>query len=58
MSRLANIPPIKPDEAFSLVATFKADTYDRKVDLCPGFYRDNNGEPWILPSVSQVRYYF
>ncbi|KAI6754755.1 hypothetical protein HG530_012507 [Fusarium avenaceum] len=55
MSRLASVPPTKPDEAFSLVASFKADTYDRKVDLCPGFYRDNNGEPWILPSVSQAK---
>ncbi|WZH50066.1 pyridoxal phosphate-dependent transferase [Fusarium acuminatum] len=55
MSRLASIPPTKPDEAFSLVATFKADTDERKVDLCPGFYRDNNGEPWILTSVSQAK---
>ncbi|KAM0193484.1 hypothetical protein ACHAPI_007553 [Fusarium lateritium] len=55
MSRLAGIPPTKPDEAFSLVAAFKADTDYRKVDLCPGFYRDENGKPWILPSVFQAK---
>ncbi|RGP67942.1 putative aspartate cytoplasmic [Fusarium sporotrichioides] len=55
MSRLASLPLAKPDEAFSLVAMFKVDTEDRKVDLCPGFYRDESGKPWILPSVSQAK---
>jgi aspartate aminotransferase len=54
MKRLASIPSIPPDAAFSLVAAFEADTNEQKVDLCPGFYRDNDAKPWILPSVSQV----
>lgn len=55
MSRLADIPSVQPDAAFSLIADFKADTNEHKVDLCPGFYRDDNAKPWILPSVAQVR---
>lgn len=54
MPALANLPPAKPDPAFSLVASFAADTEKHKVDLCPGFYRDENGMPWILPSVELV----
>jgi aspartate aminotransferase len=58
MSRLASLSPAQPDAAFSLVASFKADANDHKVDLCPGFYRDENAKPWILPSVAQVCYTF
>jgi aspartate/tyrosine/aromatic aminotransferase len=56
MSYLADIPPAQPDAAFSLIANFKADTTEHKVDLCPGFYRDDNAEPWVLPSVAQVQH--
>ncbi|KAJ4021205.1 hypothetical protein NW752_004212 [Fusarium irregulare] len=55
MSRLADIPPVQPDAAFSLIADFKADTNENKVDLCPGFYRDDNAKPWVLPSVAQAK---
>ena len=55
MSCLANIPLAQPDAAFSLIADFKADTNEYKVDLCPGFYRDDNAKPWILTSVAQVQ---
>ncbi|KAI1045124.1 hypothetical protein LB505_011926 [Fusarium chuoi] len=55
MSHLSGIPPAQPDAAFSLIASFKADTAEHKADLCPGFYRDNNAEPWILPSVALAK---
>ncbi|KAH6991691.1 pyridoxal phosphate-dependent transferase [Fusarium venenatum] len=53
MSLLADLPTTQPDEAFALVADFKADTNEQKVDLCPGFYRDDKAKPWVLPSVAQ-----
>ncbi|KAM0492221.1 hypothetical protein ACHAP8_010084 [Fusarium lateritium] len=55
MSFLTDIPPTQPDAAFALVADFKADTNEHKVDLCPGFYRDDNAKPWILLSVAQAK---
>ena len=57
MSFLANTPNIQPDAAFSQIAAFNADTNEQKVDLCPGFYRDDDAKPWILPSVAQVIIY-
>ncbi|KAL2681401.1 hypothetical protein Neosp_009012 [[Neocosmospora] mangrovei] len=55
MSYLDKLPPTQPDPAFSLVAAHEADTCEKKVDLCPGFYRDENAKPWILPSVAQAK---
>ncbi|KAI8660078.1 Aminotran-1-2 domain-containing protein [Fusarium keratoplasticum] len=55
MSYLDKLPPTQPDAAFSLVAAYEADICEQKVDLCPGFYRDENAKPWILPSVAQAK---
>ncbi|KAH7012622.1 pyridoxal phosphate-dependent transferase [Microdochium trichocladiopsis] len=55
MSLLDELPVAPPDPAFSLVAAFKDDTCEGKVDLCPGFYRDENARPWILPAVRQAK---
>ena len=30
------------------------DTDSKKVNLSIGAYRDNDGKPWILPSVKEV----
>lgn len=54
MSSFSELPTVKPDAAFTLLAAYKTDTSSNKVDLCPGFYRDENGRPWILSSVIQV----
>ncbi|OAA60350.1 Aspartate/other aminotransferase [Niveomyces insectorum RCEF 264] len=51
----AQLPPSAPDASFSLIAAYRADTNENKVDLCPGFYRDENGKPWILPSVRKAK---
>ncbi|KAK0609271.1 Aspartate aminotransferase [Lasiodiplodia hormozganensis] len=45
-SYFADIADTPPDAAFSLVAAFAADKFENKVDLCPGFYRDENAQPW------------
>ena len=39
---------------FKLTAAFKADSFEKKVNLGVGAYRDNNGKPWVLPSVKMV----
>lgn len=48
-------PPPRPRSIFALTARFKADSYDKKVNLGVGAYRDNAGKPWVLPSVKKVR---
>lgn len=53
-SRFADLHPITPDPAFSLVEAYAKDPAEKKVDLCPGFYQDENGRPWILPCVEKV----
>ncbi len=39
---------------FKLTAAYKADTYEKKVNLGVGAYRDDNGKPWVLPVVKKV----
>lgn len=42
---------------FKLTAAYKADTFEKKVNLGVGAYRDDNGKPWVLPVVQKVRIY-
>lgn len=34
-----------------LTEAFKADKYDKKINLGVGAYRDDKGQPYVLPSV-------
>jgi len=43
------------DTAFGLMADYDADLHPNKVCLVAGAYRDENGSPWVLPSVREVR---
>jgi aspartate/tyrosine/aromatic aminotransferase len=43
------------DEAFGLMAEYDEDSHPNKVSLIPGAYRDEDGRPWVLPSVKEVR---
>ncbi|THW27734.1 aromatic-amino-acid aminotransferase [Aureobasidium pullulans] len=54
-SVFANAPLIPADEMFALAADFKLDQHPNKVNLGPGSYKDENGQPWILPSVAVSR---
>jgi aspartate/tyrosine/aromatic aminotransferase len=36
---------------------FKKDTDSRKINLGVGAYRDENGKPYVLPSVRKVSIY-
>ncbi|RAL07374.1 PLP-dependent transferase [Aspergillus homomorphus CBS 101889] len=51
-----NLPAAPPDPAFDLMAKYDADPHPNKVSLIAGAYRDENGWPWVLPSVKQVRH--
>ena len=49
-----NVPQAPEDPLFGLMAAYRKDTFDKKVDLGIGAYRDNNAKPWVLPVVKQV----
>ncbi|TVY35081.1 Aspartate aminotransferase, cytoplasmic [Lachnellula occidentalis] len=46
-----NAQYIPVDAIFQVTKDFLADPDPRKVNLGPGTYRDEKGQPWILPSV-------
>lgn len=48
-------PFIPADAIFALTAQYNADTFPKKVNLGQGAYRDENAQPWILPSVQKAR---
>lgn len=48
------VPQAPEDALFGLMAAYKRDNSDKKVDLGIGAYRDNNAKPWILPVVRKV----
>ncbi|UZJ56626.1 hypothetical protein CBS101457_005946 [Exobasidium rhododendri] len=51
----SSVPQAPPDAIFKLTAAFKADSFEKKVNLGVGAYRDNNGKPWVLPSVKMAQ---
>lgn len=46
---------IPPDPIFALTAEYDKDESVKKVNLGQGVYRDEYGNPWILPSVQKSR---
>jgi len=50
------VPQAPEDPLFGLMAAYRADTFDNKVDLGIGAYRDNTAKPWVLPVVKKVSY--
>jgi aspartate aminotransferase len=48
------VPQAPEDPLFGLMAAYRADTFDKKVDLGIGAYRDNDAKPWVLPVVKKV----
>ncbi|CEP24895.1 AAT2 [Cyberlindnera jadinii] len=50
----SNIEQLPPDALFGLKARYVADDRATKVDLGIGAYRDENGKPWVLPSVKRA----
>ncbi|KAI9719356.1 MAG: Aspartate aminotransferase, cytoplasmic [Chrysothrix sp. TS-e1954] len=48
------VPQAPEDPLFGLMAAYRADDFEKKVDLGIGAYRDDNAKPWILPVVRQA----
>lgn len=48
------VPQAPEDPLFGLMAAYRKDTFDKKVDLGIGAYRDDNAKPWVLPVVHKV----
>ncbi|GFG20886.1 aspartate aminotransferase, cytoplasmic [Aspergillus udagawae] len=54
-SVFVSAPRIPADAIFALTAEYLADTFPQKVNLGQGAYRDDEGQPWVLPSVRESR---
>lgn len=50
----AKVPAGPPDPILGITEAFKADTSPRKVNLGVGAYRDEDGKPYVLPSVRKA----
>ena len=48
------VPQAPEDPLFGLMAAYRKDDFDKKVDLGIGAYRDDNAKPWVLPVVQKV----
>ncbi|KAI5307294.1 Aspartate aminotransferase, cytoplasmic [Ascosphaera pollenicola] len=48
------VPQAPEDPLFGLMAAFRADTSEKKVDLGIGAYRDDTAKPWVLPVVRKA----
>lgn len=48
------VPQAPEDPLFGLMAAYRKDTFEKKVDLGIGAYRDDNAKPWVLPVVQKV----
>ena len=49
-----HVPQAPEDPLFGLMAAYRKDEFDKKVDLGIGAYRDDNAKPWVLPVVKKV----
>ncbi|RXK39397.1 aspartate aminotransferase, mitochondrial [Tremella mesenterica] len=54
VSSWGNVPAGPPDPILGVTEKFKADTSPKKINLGVGAYRDENGKPYVLPSVQKA----
>ncbi|UNI19759.1 Aspartate transaminase [Purpureocillium takamizusanense] len=52
-STWANVPQ-GPPAILGITEAFKADSFDKKINLGVGAYRDDKGKPYVLPSVREA----
>ncbi|EOD44155.1 Aspartate aminotransferase, mitochondrial [Neofusicoccum parvum] len=50
-SAWAKVPQGPPDAILGITEAFKADSHPEKINLGVGAYRDDQGKPYVLPSV-------
>lgn len=43
--------PVAPDGIFEVLRRYNADQSPHKINVCVGAYRDEHGQPWVLPAV-------
>lgn len=53
-STWANVPQGPPDAILGITEAFKADSFEKKINLGVGAYRDDKGKPYVLPSVRKA----
>lgn len=51
-----DVPAAAPDAILGIAAAFRACTSERKVNVCVGAYRDEDGKPYVLPTVRKAEY--
>ncbi|KAH8119817.1 glutamic oxaloacetic transaminase AAT1 [Phellopilus nigrolimitatus] len=54
LSTWSAVPAGPPDPILGVTEAFKADKDSRKINLGVGAYRDENGKPYVLPSVQKA----
>ncbi|KAF8516114.1 pyridoxal phosphate-dependent transferase [Hysterangium stoloniferum] len=54
LSTWSHVPAGPPDPILGVTEAFKADTSPKKINLGVGAYRDENGKPYVLPSVKKA----
>ncbi|KAJ4183338.1 hypothetical protein NW755_009829 [Fusarium falciforme] len=54
-SVFSSVPRVPADAIFALTAQYLRDPFPQKVNLGQGTYRDEHGQPWVLPSVRAAR---
>ncbi|KAM7189422.1 Pyridoxal phosphate-dependent transferase [Naviculisporaceae sp. PSN 640] len=53
-STWANVPQGPPSLNAGITEAFKADKFEKKINLGVGAYRDDKGKPYVLPSVRKA----
>jgi len=53
-STWASVQQGPPDAILGITEAFKADSHPEKINLGVGAYRDDNGKPYVLPSVREA----
>lgn len=54
-SWFSNVQMGPPDAILGVTEAFKRDTNPKKINLGVGAYRDDNGKPYLLPTVLKVK---
>ena len=54
IQEFSSVPEGPADPILSLSIRFKADTFEKKVNLGVGAYRDNDGKPYVFPVVKKA----
>lgn len=50
----AKVPQGPPDAILGITEAFKKDSFEQKINLGVGAYRDDGGKPFVLPSVREA----